>query len=79
MGLTRRTSVCVDCRHVNRTGVDCPTCGEPTRRLYRRAPKRDDDKAWAAIRKAFWSFDNTWLYYREQRAMELAQRWKKAR
>jgi len=74
-GGTHHTYVCVPCRHANRTGVACPQCGESTRRLYGRTPKRTDDRAWKRLARIFWRWDNA-LPYRIRRGVELATLWK---
>jgi hypothetical protein len=74
-GGTHHTFVCVPCRHANRTGVDCPMCGEPTRRLYGRTPKRRDTRAWQHLARIYWRWDNT-LPLHVRRAIELAALWR---
>lgn len=75
-GAQAHTFVCVPCRYANRTGVACPTCGESTRRLYGRTPKRSDLRAWDRLRRTYWRWDNA-LPYAIRRAVELAARWKR--
>ena len=72
--MNRRNYACVPCRYANRTGVSCPTCGEQTRRVYGRVPRRGDDKAWARLRRLYWTWDNA-LPLSVRRGIELAMQW----
>lgn len=49
--MSKRTTICVPCRNVQRDGQTCALCREPLTSMgWRwRAPKKDDDRAWALI------------------------------
>jgi hypothetical protein len=59
--MRRHNWVCTKCRYSNRTGQDCPTCGESTRRAYsRRIPQKHNDKAWKALAAYLAKINKLW-------------------